>query len=93
MKLIDVTNNHSELVMEQLENTDANFVKVFSLGPTTVIYSGAPTHKDVLLLNKVRNIKNAEISFAVETILETTVDNVDILHAPHIVELSIPVYD
>lgn len=90
MKLIDVTNNHSDLVMEQLENTDANFVKVFSLGPTTIIYSGAATHKDVLLLNKIRNIKNTEINFVLENILETSLENVEILHAPHIVELSIP---
>lgn len=93
MKLIDVTNNHSDLVMEQLENTDASFVKVFSLGPTTIIYSGAATHKDALLLNKTRHIKNAEISYVLENILETTLENVDILHAPHIVELSAPVED
>ncbi|MEK6189710.1 MAG: DUF1827 family protein [Carnobacterium alterfunditum] len=93
MKMIDVTNNHSDLVMEQLENTDANFVKVFSLGPTTIIYSGAATHKDVLLLNKTRNIKNAEISFVLESILEAPLENVDILHAPRIVELSVPVED
>lgn len=93
MKLIDVTNNHTDLVTEQLGNTDANFIKVYSLGPTTVVFSGAPTHKDVLLLNKERNIKNAEIQYAIDHILQTTPNNVDILHAPNIVELSIPVND
>ncbi|MEG0498143.1 MAG: DUF1827 family protein [Carnobacterium sp.] len=91
MKLIDVTNSHIDLVTEQLGNTDANFIKVYTLGPTTVIFSGAPTHEDVLLLNKQRNIKNAEIKYAIDNILETTVDQVDILHAPNIVELSIMV--
>lgn len=91
MKLIDVTNSHIDLVTEQLGNTDANFIKVYTLGPTTVVFSGAPTHKDVLLVNKERNIKKAEIKFAIENILETTPDVVDILHAPNIVELSIPV--
>lgn len=91
MKLIDVTNSHTDLVTEQLGNTDANFIKVYSLGPTTVVFSGAPTHKDVLLLNKGRNIKNAEIKYAIDHILETSPDRVDILHAPNIVELSIPV--
>ncbi|MCA9765074.1 MAG: DUF1827 family protein [Carnobacterium sp.] len=89
MKLIDVTNSHIDLVTEQLGSTDANFIKVYTLGPTTVIFSGAPTHEDVLLLNKHRNIKNAEIKYAVDNILETTIDQVDILHAPNIVELSV----
>ncbi|MGX7420576.1 DUF1827 family protein [Carnobacterium gallinarum] len=89
MKLIDVTNSHSALVTEQLGNTDAVFIKVYSLGQTTIIYSGAATHKDVILTNKMRNIKNNEVSFAISDILETTPDNVDILKAPNLVEISV----
>ena len=91
MKLIDVTNSHSHLVNSQLENTDAVFIKVFSLGPTTVIFSGAPTHQDVILQNKKRNIKNSEIHFAIENILEVTPEEVEIFPAPHLVELSVKV--
>lgn len=93
MKLIDVTNNHSELVIEQLENTNANFIKVFSLGPTTVICSGSSNGKDIILLNKSRTIKKSEINFVLKNILDTTLDNVEIIYAPNIVELSIPVED
>lgn len=93
MKLIDITNNHSELVIEQLENTNANFVKVFSLGPTTVICSGSPVSKDIILFNKDRKIKNSEINFVLKNILETTIDNVETIHAPHIVELSLHIED
>ncbi|WP_324199209.1 DUF1827 family protein [Carnobacterium viridans] len=93
MKLIDVTNNHSELVIEQLENTNANFIKVFSLGPTTVICSGSSMSKDVILLNESRAIKNSEINFVLKNILDTTIDNVEFIYAPNIVELSIPVED
>lgn len=91
MKLIDITNSHTELVTEQLGNTDANFVKVYSLGPTTVVYSGAPTHKDVLLFNKKRSIRNAEIDFAIKNILKTVPQEVEILHAPNIVELFLSI--
>lgn len=91
MKLIDVTNSHSHLVNSQLENTDAVFIKVFSLGPTTVIFSGAPTHQDVILQNKKRNIKNSEIHFAIENILEVTPEEVEIFPAPHLVELFVKV--
>ncbi|WP_034550753.1 DUF1827 family protein [Carnobacterium funditum] len=91
MKLIDVTNSHIDLVTEQLGSTDANFIKVYTLGPTTIIFSGAPTHEDVLLLNNHRNIKNTEIQYAIENILEAELNQVDILHAPNIVELSIQV--
>lgn len=89
MKLIDVTNSHSLLVSSQLENTDAVFIKVFSLGPTTVIFSGAPTHEDVILENKKRNIKSTEIQYAIERILEADPSEVEIFEAPHLVEISI----
>ena len=39
MHLIDVTNNYSDLVHSQLNTTDANYVKVYSLGNTSVIYT------------------------------------------------------
>ena len=32
VKLINVTNSHSRLVMNQLENTDAEMVKVYTAG-------------------------------------------------------------
>ncbi|WP_140405513.1 DUF1827 family protein, partial [Enterococcus sp. 8E11_MSG4843] len=39
MKLINVTNSHSRLVLNQLENTDAELVKVYTAGDTTVIFT------------------------------------------------------
>ena len=52
MKLIDITNSHSQLVNEQLANTDAYFIKVYSLGQTTVFYADAATHRDIVILNQ-----------------------------------------
>ncbi|WP_459254524.1 DUF1827 family protein, partial [Enterococcus faecalis] len=41
MKLVNVTNSYKQLVNKQLENTDAYFVKVYSAGNTTAVYSEA----------------------------------------------------
>ena len=56
MKMIDVTNSHYDLVTKQLECSDASIVKVYTLGPTTVFYSAAPTHKNIIVINKNRPV-------------------------------------
>ncbi|AZP05061.1 DUF1827 family protein [Jeotgalibaca ciconiae] len=88
MKLIDVTNSHFDLVREQLANTDASIVKVFSLGQTTVIYTGAPTHEDIILLNRNRRVKQNEIVFVLNKLLQLTVDDVEVMPGHNFVELS-----
>lgn len=93
MKLIDVTNSYPDLVNKQLENTDANFIKVFTLGKSSVIYTEAPTHKEILITNKQRNIKKDEV----ETVLRRLVkdpndkDSLSIIKLDGIVEISIPI--
>lgn len=61
MKLINVTNSHSRLVRNQLENTDAEMVKVYTAGNTTVIYTAAPAHDEIVIVNKKRNLLEKEI--------------------------------
>ncbi|KAF1297273.1 ribose-5-phosphate isomerase [Enterococcus sp. JM4C] len=61
MKLVNVTNSHSRLVMSQLENTDAEMVKVYTAGNTTVVYTSALAHNEILIVNKKRNLKPSEI--------------------------------
>ncbi|MDT2756825.1 DUF1827 family protein [Enterococcus asini] len=61
MKLINVTNSHSRLVRNQLENTDAEMVKVYTAGNTTVIFTSAPAHDEILIVNKKRNLLDKEI--------------------------------
>ena len=41
-----------QLVNEQLANTDAYFIKVYSLGQTTVFYADAATHRDIVILKQ-----------------------------------------
>ncbi len=91
MKLINITNSHSELVKEQLANTDAFFVKVYSLGQTTVVYTGAPTHQDVLIVNHKRRIKETEVEYVVKRLLHTTVEGLDVIYCDNCVEIYIPV--
>lgn len=88
LKLIDVTNSHFDLVREQLANTDASMVKVFSLGQTTVIYTGAPTHEDIILLNRNRRVKQNEIDFVLNKLLQMSVDDVEVMPGHNFVELS-----
>lgn len=82
MKLVNVTNSHSRLVLNQLENTDAHMVKVYTAGNTTVIYTEAPEHNEIVLMNENRNIQPKEIeeiqhyflkkSMTLSTILKTS---------------------
>ena len=70
MKMIDVTNSHYNLVSNQLENTDAFKVKVYSLGSSTVIYTEANTHKNLIVLNRSRTVRDQEVNFAISKLLE-----------------------
>lgn len=93
MKLIDITNSNRDFVQKQLDNTDATFVKVFSYGPTTICYTKAPKHIEILYSNKKRNIKNSEIENTLPVLLQN--DNVqqndlDAIRLDGYVEFSIP---
>lgn len=90
MKLINVTNSYATLVSKQLENTDATFVRVYSLGKTLVIYSKADTHAEVVLVNKSREIKDFEVEEVTKELLHTDLSNKDIelIRTKGVVEIS-----
>lgn len=90
MKLIDVTNSYATLVSKQLENTDANYVKVYSLGKTVVVHSVADTHSEVVIVNKSRNVRDSEVYHVIHNILDTDIDNIDlnIIRSKGLVEIS-----
>jgi hypothetical protein len=96
MKLINVTNSHSRLVLSQLENTDAQVVQVYSAGSTTVIHTQAPTHHEIVLTNKRRNIKETELQEIKQRLMKKINDktynekDISILKGPGLVEISIP---
>ena len=89
MKLIDITNSHTQLVNEQLANTDAFYIKVYSLGQTTVFYADAATHRDIVILNKKRRIKDVEIEFVVHRLFHMEPDGLDIIHEDKFFEFFI----
>lgn len=95
MKLINVTNSHSKLVYNQLENTDANMIKVYTIGKTTVIYTEATTHAEIVLKNDHRNISPSEIEFVHKyfkrKLNDPTYDfsNITYLESPGLLEMSI----
>ncbi len=93
MKLIDVTNSYAVLVSKQLENTDANLVKVYSLGKTLVVHSIADTHIEVVIVNKMREIKDFEVDHVLQEILDRGNDREDlsIVRTKGVVEISMPV--
>lgn len=89
MRLFDVTNNFSELVHNQLAATDANLVKVYSLGNIIVIYTKAPTHEEILLKSDQRNIRDDEIEFALKNLTSVTPKQAEVIHGNRLAEVSI----
>lgn len=81
MHLIDVTNSYAQLVQNQLNSTDAQYVKVYSLGNTSVVYTETPDEIEIVLENHDRRIRDDEIQFVInrlikkDTTYNLTVDN------------------
>lgn len=97
MRLINTTNSHAELVMNQLRNTDANLVEVYSAGNTDVIFTQAPRHYELLITNKHRAILDKEIDQIRDFFLRRKIDkaicrmeHVQTIHTPQLIEISIP---
>lgn len=89
MKLIDVTNSHLDLVTRQLENTDAQNVRVFSVGPSTVINTQASTHQNLVIINKTRPIRDKEIDFVIEKLFPACHrKDLEILSGPNFIEIE-----
>ncbi|MBE9390361.1 DUF1827 family protein [Vagococcus salmoninarum] len=93
MKLIDVTNSYPDLVNKQLASTDAHYIKVFTLGKSSVIYTEAPTHKEILITNKQRNIKKEEVNTVLRRLVKDPSDkeSLSVIQLDGIVEISIPI--
>lgn len=98
MRLINVTNSYSRLVRQQLENTDAELVKVYTSGNITVIYTAAPLHNEIVIVNKKRPITEDEI-LEIKTYFtkklsldEYNPNDIKLSITPGLVEISIPKY-
>lgn len=89
MRLFDITNSFSKLVNSQLASTDATFVKVYSLGNVTVVYTKAPSHTEILMKNEHRDIQTDEINFVLDTLVKPRPKKPEIIHGTHLAEISI----
>lgn len=97
MRLINTTSSHPELVRNQLQNTDAKLVEVYSAGNTDVVFTKAPKHYELLISNKYRAIKDEELEAIREFFLKRKIDQSIIiqeqmksLHTAKLIEISHP---
>lgn len=95
MRLINTTSSHPELVRNQLQNTDAHLVEVYSAGNTDVIFTQAPKHYELLISNKYRAIKENELEVIREFFLKRKIDQSIVipghsktLHTNNLIEIS-----
>ncbi|KRN28417.1 hypothetical protein IV38_GL001417 [Lactobacillus selangorensis] len=91
MHLFDITNSYSRLVNQQLTNTDANYVKVYSLGSTTVVYTRAATHDEILLKNDQRNIRPQEIKGVLRALKIPKDTEMNVIQGNKLAEIEISV--
>ncbi|HGI4240038.1 TPA: DUF1827 family protein [Streptococcus agalactiae] len=97
MRLINTTSSHPELVRNQLQNTDAKLVEVYSAGNTDVVFTKAPKHYELLISNKYCAIKDEELEAIREFFLKRKIDQSIIiqeqmksLHTAKLIEISYP---
>ena len=69
MHLIDVTNSYRDLVQRQLAATNSQFVKVYSLGNTTVVYSETADKIEIVMENHKRSIRQDEVEFVIKRLI------------------------
>ncbi|MBD5430322.1 DUF1827 family protein [Lactobacillus sp.] len=69
MHLIDVTNTYRDLVEKQLAATNSQYVKVYSLGNTTVVYSETTDKIEIVMENHKRAIRQDEIEFVIDRLI------------------------
>lgn len=91
MHLIDVTNSYAALVQSQLNTTDAIYVKVYSLGNTSVIYTETKKAIGIALENHHRRIREKEVEFVIKRLVKNndTSYTLTIDKQRHVIEVHI----
>ena len=91
MHLIDVTNSYSDLVHSQLNTTGATYVKVYSLGNTSVIYTENKNSIGIALENHDRRIREDEVEFVIKRLVKNTDTSYTLTvdKSRHVVEIHI----
>ncbi|WP_310652935.1 DUF1827 family protein, partial [Lactobacillus jensenii] len=58
MHLLDVTNTYSDLVQNQLNSTSAQYIKVYSLGNSSVVSTETDSDIEIVIEDLDRKIKD-----------------------------------
>lgn len=69
MHLIDVTNTYRDLVERQLASTNSQYIKVYSLGNTTVVFSETTDKIEIVMENHKRAIRQDEVEFVIKRLI------------------------
>lgn len=69
MHLIDVTNTYRDLVEKQLAATNSQYVKVYSLGNTSIVYSETTDKIEIVMENHKRAIRQDEVEFVIKRLI------------------------
>ncbi|AWM76230.1 uncharacterized protein JF76_05890 [Lactobacillus kullabergensis] len=91
MHLIDVTNSYKDLVHSQLNTTNVNYVKVYSLGNTSVIYTESDKAIGIILENHNRRVRKDETDFVIKRLIQEKdpIYKLTIDESQHVIEIHI----
>lgn len=89
MHLIDVTNTYRDLVERQLASTNSQYVKVYSLGNTSVVYSETTDKIEIVMENHKRAIKQDEVEFVIKRLIhEDKIYNITVDKSRKIISIT-----
>lgn len=89
MHLIDVTNTYRDLIERQLSSTSSQYIKVYSLGNLTVVYTETSTKIEIVLENHRRGIHEDEIQFVIKRLIhEDKIYNISMDQSRKIISIT-----
>ncbi|HIX01585.1 MAG TPA: DUF1827 family protein [Candidatus Ligilactobacillus excrementigallinarum] len=89
MQLIDVTNSYARVISQELLQSSAHFIKVYTLGNSKVVYKKKRDTAEIVISNKVRPITDKEVNFVTDKLLGDKASEANITNEKKLVEISI----
>lgn len=89
MQLIDVTNSYARVISQELLQSSAHFIKVYTLGNSKVVYKKKRETAEIVISNKLRPITEKEIKFVIQKLLGDKAKNATITHEKKLVDISV----
>ena len=89
MQLIDVTNSYARVISQELRQSSAFFIKVYSLGNSKVVYKKMQNESEIVISNKIRPVTDQEIQFVTTKLLGERAKCATITKCKKVVEVNI----